>query len=142
MKMIKLGALCKDISLKKVDFKFKCIPLFTKKLERQFERELIIRTHNVFIKEKTNQYKEKDIEMLCCKMSNQRKSKSLNKKSQSSSNVIHINTFPKLLNNKSFSGKLKLKPRTNTVTGYSVKLQSKIKNFKMPPLPINHPIIL
>ena len=74
MKMIKLGALCKDISLKKVDYKFKCIPLFTEKLERQFERELIIRTHNVFIKEKTNQYKEKDIEMLCCKMSNQRKS--------------------------------------------------------------------
>ena len=139
-KMIKLELLCKDIEIRKVDLNFRSIPLYQEKLEQQFERQCIIKAHNVFMKEKAKIYKEKEIELKCDRLSHNIKSKSLNKKSHSSLNILTINTFPKLLKNKSFSNNSVLKPRTKTVTCYSEKNQSKLRHLKMPPLPFNHAI--
>lgn len=137
-KMIKLEMLCKDIEIRKVDLNFRSIPLYQEKLERQFERHLIIKSHNVFMKEKAKIYKEKNIEELCDRLSHNIKSKSLNKKSHSSLNILTIKTFPKLLKNKSFISNNILKLRTRTV--YSEKNHNKIRHLQMPPLPFTHVI--
>ena len=62
-KMIKLELLCKDIEIRKVDLNFRSIPLYQEKLERQFERQCIIKAHNVVMRETAKIYKEKEIEL-------------------------------------------------------------------------------